>query len=285
MNATRTFRPHLLSHAPAELTRTRLHRLGEGIGKVVYASDHWVVKRERTSREIIALILVWKLLRSVAGKRLLRQPSRWIRLLRVGVQAVMLVVPRSLWFTTHVLEMWKLYRTRDWRGARLATEHLEGTDLAPERVSFPPTRVEVGGWPGWLTVCEATERVEETLYARIEKLARAQRFDEVELWLERFLALRPEGWRRGIFDVDAHLKNFGVCGERIVLLDSGGLTDRWTEIENRLRMEERIDEPHTELGLGELLQARPEIAQRFDERWKSLVNRASVRRFWPKKTA
>src|SRR5579884_3839760 len=190
-NAEPTGRPDVLSRAPEELTRQPLRRLGEGIGKVVYASDHWVVKRERSSREIIALILVWKLLRRVAGKRLLQRPSRWIRLLRVCAQGVMLVVPRSLWFTAHVFGMWKVYRSRDRRGARLATEHLEGTGLAPERITFPPARVAVGGWPGSLTVSEATERVEETLYSRIEKLAREGRFGDVELWLDRFLELRP----------------------------------------------------------------------------------------------
>ena len=36
---------HLLPRAPAELTSGRLRRLGEGVGKVVYCSEHWVVKR------------------------------------------------------------------------------------------------------------------------------------------------------------------------------------------------------------------------------------------------
>ena len=35
----------LLLHAPADLTSGRVRRLGEGINKVVYASEHWVVKR------------------------------------------------------------------------------------------------------------------------------------------------------------------------------------------------------------------------------------------------
>src|SRR5436305_4222246 len=102
-------RPHVLARAPEELTQGRLHRLGEGIGKVVYASEHWVVKRERSAKEIIALILVWKLLRKVAGQRLLQRPSRLIRLLRAMMQGIMTVVPKSLWFSTHVFEMWKVY--------------------------------------------------------------------------------------------------------------------------------------------------------------------------------
>ena len=51
-------------------------------------------------------------------------------------------------------------------------------------------------------------------------------FEEIELWLERLLETRQAGWQRGLFSVDAHLKNFGVCGDRIVLLDTGGLTNR-----------------------------------------------------------
>ena len=122
----------------------------QGIGKVVYASEHWVVKRERSAKEIIALILVWKLLRRIAGQRLLRRPSRWIRFLRVVMQGMMSVIPRSLWFSTHAFAMWKVYRSRDKRGERIARATLKGTGLLPARVTFPPTRVEVGGWPGWL---------------------------------------------------------------------------------------------------------------------------------------
>ena len=50
----------VLPEAPKELTRGRLERLGEGIGKVVYASPQWVVQRERQSSEIRALIYMWK---------------------------------------------------------------------------------------------------------------------------------------------------------------------------------------------------------------------------------
>src|SRR5438067_1972020 len=57
--------PELLPHAPPELTRGRLRRLGEGIGKVVYASEHWVVKRERSPSEILALIAIWRALRKL----------------------------------------------------------------------------------------------------------------------------------------------------------------------------------------------------------------------------
>jgi len=60
----------VLTRAPEDLTRGRLVRLGEGISKVVYASDHWVIKRERRPSEIITLICVWKLRRSeVPGGR------------------------------------------------------------------------------------------------------------------------------------------------------------------------------------------------------------------------
>src|SRR5579884_4411337 len=88
-NAEPTGRPDVLSRAPEELTRQPLRRIGEGIGKVVYASDHWVVKRERSRREIIALIVLWRILAKTARllparlrDYLLRRPSRLIRFLR-----------------------------------------------------------------------------------------------------------------------------------------------------------------------------------------------------------
>ena len=273
----------LLPQAPEELTQTRLFRLGEGLGKVVYASDNWVVKRERSPSEVVALIVIWKVLRKAErhlprplGRRLLDRPARQIRLLRVMTQAAMLIVPKSIWFTTHVRELWMQYHMRSRRGERLAQAHLAGTAIIPERVTFPPTKVKVRGWPGWLTVTEATERVECTLFQKLAQLAQAQRYEEIEQWLDRFLALRQSGWQRGLFSVDAHLKNFGVHGDRIVLLDAGGLTNRWAEIEGRLAIEEVATQPHIQLGLGPILGGRPDIGARFDARWKATVNRAVV---------
>lgn len=276
------------SHAPVELTQARLRRLGEGVGKVVYASEHWVVKRERSPFEVVAIIVLWKALRKLArilpdaiGRRLAQRPSKQIRLLRLCTQATMLVVPSSIWFTTHVRQVWKLYRRRSLRGENLARSHLAGTYLVPEQITFPPTRVKVGGWPGWLTVSEATERVESTLHHRLVELAEAGRYMEVEEWLDRFLDLRQAGWQRGIFSVDAHLKNFGVTGDRIVLLDTGGLTNRWGEIEDRLTYEEDVARPHIRLGLDSVLGKRQDIADRFDARWKATVNLDVVRSHWP----
>lgn len=279
--------PRVLARAPEELTQGRLRRLGEGIGKVVYASEHWVVKRERSPSEVVALIVLWKALRRLErllpgrwGKRLAARPARQIRFLRLLTQAAMAIMPKSLWFTTHVREVWRLYHRRNIRGEGLAQAHLAGTGLVPQRVCFPPARVRIAGWPGWLTVSEATERVETTLYQRLAELARAGRFEEVERWLNRFLELRQAGWQRGLFSVDAHLKNFGVTGDRIVLLDTGGLTNRWREIEGRLAYEEVVAQPHIQLGLGPILAPRPDIARRFDARWKAIVNREVVRSHW-----
>ena len=282
-------KPRLLAHIPDELTAGRLLRLGEGIGKVVYASRHWVVKRERSPSQIVALILLWKLLRKFArifpghlGEGFLQRPSKLIRFLRVVMQTVMLVVPRSVWFTTHIAEVWRIYRFRDLRGTRLAEIHLAGTGLMPEMVSFPPARINVGGWPGWLLVSEATERVDDTLYHRLTQLAGAGEFAEIEIWLGRLLDLRQSGWRRGLFSLDAHLKNFGVIGERIVLLDPGGLTDRWEDVERHLSDSVGATaEPHTKLGLGPMLRERPDIADRFNSRWKEVVSLTQVREHWP----
>jgi hypothetical protein len=280
--------PLVLAEAPEELTCGRLRRLGEGIGKVVYASDRWVVKRERSNTEIVALIALWKVLRKAEGylpgglgKRLLQRPSRQIRALRLMMQAVVRVVPRGLWYSTHVGELWRMHRWRDIRGERLAKLHLAGSPTVPARVIFPTTRVKVSGWPGWLTINEATERVECTLWERLSTLARAHRYDEVELWLDRFLDARQQGWQRGVFSVDAHLKNFGVTGDRVVLIDVGGLTNKWEEIESRLVFEEVVAEPHIQLGLGPVLGGCPDVAARFNARWKAIVSREGVLRHWP----
>jgi hypothetical protein len=170
---------------------------------------------------------------------------------------------------------------RDIRGERLAEQHLHGTDLVPEVVEFPPTSLRVRGWPGRLTVSSATERVETTLHHRLSDLAGAGRFEEVEHWLNRLLKLRQSGWSRGLFSVDAHLKNFGVCGDRLVLLDTGGLTNRWADIQNQLDYEQQVSEPHRRLGLAEILASRPDISQRFNKAWKATVNHEVVKECWP----
>ena len=277
-----------LTHAPEELTRNRLKRLGEGIGKVVYGSKHWVVKRERPPTEVVALIILWKLLRRWAhalpfgwGNHLMKRPSLILRLMRIVTQATMAVLPKSLWFTTHIAQVLRTYRYHDRRGERLARAHLTGTGLAPERITFPPATVLVGGWPGWLTVGEATERVEDTLENRLAILAKARDFDSIRFWLNRFLETRQAGWKKGLFSVDAHLKNFGIIEDRIVLLDSGGLTDRWNNVAARLEIEENVPEPHVQLGLSDILSEAPQLAREFNERWKAIVNRDSVQELWP----
>jgi hypothetical protein len=275
-------------HAPAELTTCRLHRLGEGIGKVVYASENWVVKRERQPSEILALIVIWKVLRRLERhlpaslhRYLIHRPASQIRVLRVLVQSLVRVVPRSVWLMTHAGEVWAAYRTRDQQGEALTRELLAGTPVVPRTIHFPPTRVAVRGWPGYLTVTEATQRVDATLYQRLHHLAAAGRFDEVELWLNRWLALRQAGWQRGVFSLDTHLKNFGISGDRVVLLDPGGLTRDWSAIEQRLTYEGAVVSPHRQLGLGSLLKGHPEIARRFDAHWKAVVNPATVMHHWP----
>ena len=215
------------------------------------------------------------------GERLLSKPSTLIRLLRVITEAAMMVVPKSVWYTKRIAQVWRNYHFRDRRGEKLAREHLAGTDLLPETISFPPATVLVGGWPGWLTVSEATERVEATLDRKIEGLAQAERPAEIERWLDRFLEFRQTGWRRGLFSTDAHLKNFGVIGDRIVLLDTGGLTNRWGDIDERLSKDVEIREPHVHLGLEHALEPWPEVARHFNERWKSTVNRDTVEDRWP----
>ena len=281
---------HTFNHAPEELTQDRLKRLGEGIGKVVYGSKHWVIKRERPPTEVVALIILWKLLRRWAhalplgwGNRLMKRPSRILRVMRVATQAAMAVLPKSLWFTTHIAQVLRSYHYQDRRGEKLARARLTGTGLVPERITFPPATVLVGGWPGWLTVGEATERVEDTLDRRLATLAEAGDFDSIGVWLNRFLDTRQAGWKKGLFSVDAHLKNFGIIGDRIVLLDAGGLTDRWNNVAARLERDEGLPEPHVQLGLAGVLSEAPQLAREFNERWKAIVNRDSVQELWPER--
>ncbi|MBL8178244.1 MAG: hypothetical protein JNK48_26450 [Bryobacterales bacterium] len=245
------------------------------------------MKRSRSDTEVIGLIVLWRLLRRWdrflpvgLGKHLLQRPSRRIRILRVFTQLMVTVLPDSVWYATHIGTVWRRYRDQNHRGEALARNYLLGTDLIPAYVAFPETRVRVKGWPFWLTVDHATERAECTLHQRLNALARDGRFDEIETWLHRFLDLRQRGWQLGLFSVDAHLKNFGVVGDRVVLIDSGGLTDEWHEVENKLAFEDVAVEPHIQLGLGPVLGARPDIAQRFNARWKQLVCVKGVRRHW-----
>ncbi|MCC6394593.1 MAG: hypothetical protein IT167_28615 [Bryobacterales bacterium] len=280
--------PQVLPDIPEELTKQRLRRLGEGIGKVVYASGNWVVYRERSPLEMVALILLWRGLRKLESllpgtwaKHLRDRPSRQIRLLRVLVQGAILVFPRTLWYGSHIRDVLRLYHRRSVRGEKLAQTHLGGSHLVPKRITFPPTRVSIGGWPGWLVVSEAAERVECTLFQKMVQLARDDHFEELEEWLDRLLRTRQDGWSLGLFSTDAHLKNFGVIGTRIVLLDSGGLTNRWSEVEQVLDKEEAVIRPYVRLGLGHVLAGRPEIAGRFDQRWKATVNRGVVWNCWP----
>lgn len=278
--------------APEELTRGRLKRIGEGVGKVVYASGHWVVKRERGASEIIALILIWRMMKRLERWLPGRMAAKWfahpstpLRALRMALQVVVAAVPRGVWFSTHWGRVWQKFVHRDVRGEYLAVKHLSGTSLVPETVTFPPTLVKVAGWPGWLVVTEATERVEETLYDRIRKLAAQGDWVEVERWLERLLELRRAAWRRGVFSVDAHLKNFGVIQSRVVLIDSGGLTDRWEDVERHLASMARNGSAARQFGLEEILAGAPGLAERFEARWRELTSAQTLRDLWPARRA
>jgi hypothetical protein len=276
-----------LTEAPAELTARPLERVGEGIGKVVYASEHWVVKRERSPLAMVSLIVIWRWLQALEPhlpkswwRRMTERPSRRIRILRLMTQAALAVIPQSLWYKAPVRQLWRSWVARDRRGESLALRALDGTGLVPERIRFPETRLRLKGWPMWLTAEEAVERVDCTLYQRLEELASAGHINEVEQLLGRFLELRRQGWKLGLFTVDPHAKNFGIIEGRIVLLDTGGLTNRWSDVERRLDLEKVVAQPHIQLGLGPVLGRFPNVAARFDMRWREVVNRNQVRKHW-----
>jgi len=105
------------------------------------------------------------------------------------------------------------YRLRDLRGTKLAHCAPGRNQLIPERVIFHG-RVKVGGWPGWLTVQEATERVDATLQQRWLNWPARENFEHLETWLDAF-SIFVNRMAAGTFSLDAHLQNFGVCGDRI----------------------------------------------------------------------
>ena len=124
---------------------------------MVYASENWVIHRDRSPLEMVALIVLWKCLRKLEallpgswGIRLRDRPARQIRFLRVLVQGAILLVPQALWYSAHIREMLRLYHRRSVRGDRLAQDRLTGSDLVPDRIEFPPARVRIGGCPDGL---------------------------------------------------------------------------------------------------------------------------------------
>jgi len=84
-----------------------------------------------------------------------------------------------------------------------------------------------------------------------------------------------------VFSLDTHLKNYGVMDERVVLLDTGGLTNRWSDIEERLKSQHEFLSPHAGLGLEMTLRDRPDIASgltRGGERWSIWLRCAAAGR-------
>jgi hypothetical protein len=274
----------VLSHAPEELTGGKLRRLGEGIGTVVYASDHWVVRRERSAADILALIVIWKALRGVArllpgrlGARFLERPSRWIRLLRVTVRPLVVGFPHPVADDARRADV-ALYLSRDARGGVWPNSAWPARRCCPSASRFRPC-----AWGRRLARMADGERGHRTGGGDTGP-ALAPPGDENRLrnWSAGSSAcwIAPGGLApRPVFDRRAP-QELGVVGDRVVLLDSGGLTDRWAEIETRLAPSDSAA-PHVMLGLETVLRARPDIAARFDERWNQVVSREGVLRHWP----
>ena len=281
---------HVVSHIPEELTLGTLRRLGEGIGKVVYASEHWVVSRERTPLEMVALIVLWKALRKLErllpgawGKTLRDRPSRQIRFLRVLVQGAIVVVPRALWFSSHIRDVLRLYHRRSVRGRETGAN------------SFGRIRTDSGAH-------------------RVPPGARSH-------WRLARMADGLRGQRTGGFDAPSEDDAAGGGGSfrgagsvaRTPARDAPGGMAAGTVFAGRTseklrhhwrahcpfghgRADEPLGgsgkavgggrvqptEPHVRLGLGELLEEHAEIARRFDQRWKDTINTEVVRECWPR---
>jgi hypothetical protein len=59
------------------------------------------------------------------------------------------------------------------------------------------------------------------------------------------------------------------------------LTNNWSDIQKRLGPTDEFDSPHVKLGLEMTLRDRPDIAERFDARWRATVSAEAVRNSWP----
>jgi hypothetical protein len=131
-----------------------------------------------------------------------------------------------------------------------------------------------------MMAASAEERAECSLIQKLETLATLGQFDEIEIWLNRFIEFRRRAWSEGVFSADPHLKNYGVIGKRIVLLDFGGLTMDLKVVEDHLQETNGHRRPDQRLRLEKILEKRPDIAGRFNANWDNLMQLSVVRDAW-----
>jgi hypothetical protein len=282
----------------AELTATPLERVDGGTYRVVFGSRGWVVKRSRSFRNSVAIAVAAHLaekLRRVTDRRLralgwgtpglaLDPMSRegrsraMLRLAVVGIiRAGLTVVPAPLWKATPTAREVRDARLSSALSAELAAR-LDGTGLTPPRIDVQATRVRARGRRSF-SVTTAFRRVNHTILADLRAHAKHRRDAEIDALLDGFLECQVELWRRGVFSMDIlPFVNYGVLDGRVVLLDSGSLTDDPLTI-RRFLAARGAKLAYTEAVLAVLL--TPERARRFRERMAGLFTPIVVRRYGP----
>jgi glycosyltransferase involved in cell wall biosynthesis len=284
----------------AELTRARLERVGSGFEKIVLGSPRWVVKIPRGDRGFVAALLATAVV-ARARHRLGRwsgggrrwppgpAPRRWpaapwgVRagwnLLQLGLSAALTLVPERIWRASGAGRRARWLRTQARRCEQVAVRRLEGTPLVPRRVELPPTRIRDARWGRRMTVTTAFQRVDRTLLDEARRCARLGRCQELERWLDCFLAFQTDLWRRGVFfGVSNPFENHGVLGERVVLIDYSGLIDDPRKIRGTL---ETVRARWLESAAGLCAPVPPGSGEAFEQKLGEMLQPSVVRRYWP----
>jgi glycosyltransferase involved in cell wall biosynthesis len=270
-----------------ELTRAQLERVGSGFEKVVFGSRRWVVKIPRDERglgaALLATVAVDRARRLLARRHpavRFRAGSRIWTVLREAFRVAIVMVPERWWRGSRVERRVRWLRARAEACERLARRRLDGTALTPGRVEILPTRIRTARWGRRWTVTTAHQRVDRSLADEAWRCLRLGRFQNLEQWLDRFLAFQTELWRRGVFfGASNPLENHGVLGDRLVLLDESGLTDDPREI--RLTLDSVRARWLDAMRDLDARRRRQPPRESFAQRLTRLMQPSVIREHWP----
>ncbi|MBZ0165314.1 MAG: rhomboid family intramembrane serine protease, partial [Candidatus Omnitrophica bacterium] len=288
----------------AEITAQPLVRIGQGWQKVVYASDNWVVQQEWSIAAAATIVKRSRLLnkyirRFVPNTTLasLRNPNTFT-VKQFAVKIAKIIVFRAMFFTLwslfKMMPRFVLQRTHSGRAilahrdeARQAEDILKNSALAnsdyiPRRYSIKPTKVRLAGHLFSVTTTQVVERADNTLHDHLAMLVAEGRVEEAKEWLDRFLRMQVMLWEMGLFEYTFQPGNYGVIGQRLVLLDHGEMTNRHDEI--NVKLARWHDEAYVwtvssfERAFGPEHQ---DIVQEYFERMTRLINKEAIEQHWP----
>ena len=301
--------PADVSEAANELIAHPLPVIGAGLGKAVYGTKHWVVKQKRGLPVTASYFMVRRFTprwAKIFAERLLSMdfpwgdPAGWLprdeldqtRLewvfrWRYAVARLWLtVIPEAWWLPSEFGREAVAHERMDREGQQLAEQCLKGTGLIPRRVIFPPIQVSVQGWPWRLSVCEAHERTDISLRSHLHQLDTSGRWEDLRAWLDRVAALQPRLWEHGVFNMDMNvLANHGILNGKVVLVDSGRLTNDPRTIGAFLDSNFEQFMIHNRRALTYLLPKHPEVRDYFTAQWRALLTRDNLSAVWPVKGA